>query len=200
MATYTGLLIFGFWQWWNPLRHFQALPVRLKTVVERNKSLKAYKWLEQWVPGACRDSACTAGSWMGGLAPLEPSAVFCLLQIPGNAQNSSLSIPLACVVGNKTFMRSLGKTLMSSQSKWGERVAADPWKFTTAYARLFSWWTKYPQSQGVTHPFVMTTGTWWEQSLMPTPIATNQPTQEGKKPLALIREMWNLQRSFTHYR
>lgn len=51
ITTYTELLIFGFWQWWSPLRHFQALPVRLKAAVEGNKSLKAYRWLEQWVPG-----------------------------------------------------------------------------------------------------------------------------------------------------
>lgn len=58
MATYTGLLIFGFWQWWNPLRHFQALPVRLKTVVEGNKSLKAYKSLKP------RELAETAHAWL----------------------------------------------------------------------------------------------------------------------------------------
>lgn len=135
--------------------------------------------------GACRDRACVAGSWTGGLAPLEPSACFLLLHIPGNTQNSSLPIPLACVVGNKTFTRSRGKTLMSNQSKRGERAAANPSKFTTVCAWLFSWWTKYPHSQGVPCP-EMTKGTWWEQSLMPTAPSTG--TQKGKSPLLYLEK------------
>lgn len=98
-----------------------------------------------------RELAETAPAWLapGWVGWLHWSLQhdFCLLQIPGNAQNSSLSMPLACVVGNKTFTRSLGKTFMSSQSKQGERVSANPSKFTTPRACLFSWWAKHPHSQ-----------------------------------------------------
>lgn len=116
-----------------------------------------------------RELAETAWLALGRVGWLHQSLqhVFCLLQIPGNAQNSSLSIPLACIVGNKTFTRSPGITLMSGQSKQGERVAANPSKFSPGRAWLFSWWTKHPHSQGVTCPSVKRTGTWWEQSLMP---------------------------------
>lgn len=54
----------------------QTLLVRLKTVVEGSKSLKACKRLEQRVPGSLQRQPCMAGSWMGGLAPREPSACF----------------------------------------------------------------------------------------------------------------------------
>lgn len=133
-----GLLIFGFWQWWSPLARFQATACKAKNSCGGKQIPQGLRMAGAASPRELAERArCMPGSGQGragcsGAFGMFPAGC----KFPGTLRIARCQSHSHVLWETKHSQDLWGKHSMSSQSKQGERVVANPSKSATAFVQL----------------------------------------------------------------